>query len=131
MLRKNVVSRLLNWTGPYQILLSFVLLSLLLLSISRFGLMLWQWDRVSDAGSVGWMLLQGLRADLILLGMLVAIPVLLAPFWGRARWLNSWNQFCFGWSLLALTLIIFIELSTPSFVAQYDVRPNRLYIEYL
>lgn len=128
---KNVLSRVFNWTGPYQILLSFVLLSLLLLSISRLGLMLWQWDRVSDAGSVGWMLLQGLRADLILLGMLVAIPVLLAPIWGRARWLNSWNQFCFGWSLLALTLIIFIELSTPSFVAQYDVRPNRLYIEYL
>lgn len=102
-----------------------------MLSISRFGLMLWQWDRASEAGSIGWMMLQGLRADLILLGMLVAIPVLLAPFWGRARWLRSWNQFCFYWCLLALSLIIFIELSTPSFVAQYDVRPNRLYIEYL
>lgn len=81
--RKNVLSRLLHWTGPYQVLLSFVLLSVMLLSLSRLGLMLWQWDRVSGAGTFGWMLLQGLRADLILLGMLVAIPVLLAPFWGR------------------------------------------------
>ena len=28
-------------------------------------------------------------------------------------------------------MIIFIELSTPQFILQYDIRPNRLYVEYL
>lgn len=27
--------------------------------------------------------------------------------------------------------IVFLELSTPSFLLQYDIRPNRLYVEYL
>ena len=33
--------------------------------------------------------------------------------------------------LAALAAVLFLELSTPSFVAEYDSRPNRLFFEYL
>lgn len=127
---------------PYSIFLRFALFGIVLLTLSRICLMAWQWPRVTAAGDVGWFLLQGLRADLILLGLWLALPLLLAPVWLGWQALASnamvqrqrqqvWYRFSYYWCLLALTLTIFIELSSASFIAQYDVRPNRLYIEYL
>lgn len=120
-----------NWLGPYRVFAMFALLVLVLLSISRVGLMLWQWPRVDCSGDFAWMLLQGVRADLILVGLLLAVPALFVPILGLPKLFKFWRGFALVWSLIALTLVIFIELSTPSFVAQYDIRPNRLYIEYL
>lgn len=128
---KSASTNFLAFAGPYRVFLHMVLLALLLLSVSRIGLMAWLWPRVEPAGSVPWMLLQGVRADLILLGLLLVIPVLVAPVLALARFQQSWKTFSVVWAAIALTLIIFIELSTPSFIAQYDIRPNRLYIEYL
>ncbi|MBN8447119.1 MAG: LTA synthase family protein [Gammaproteobacteria bacterium] len=125
----NLSSR--NWLGPYRVFAIFALMVLTLLSLSRIGLLLWQWPRVEGSGDLGWMLLQGVRADLILVGLLLAVPVLLAPVLALPKLFKFWRGFALIWSLIALTLVIFIELSTPSFVAQYDIRPNRLYIEYL
>ncbi|PKM20921.1 MAG: sulfatase [Gammaproteobacteria bacterium HGW-Gammaproteobacteria-15] len=108
-----------------------LLLMLLVLSASRIGLFIWQAERVSAAGAFEVLLLQGVRADLVLAGIWLIIPVLLAPLWARQATFNSWRQFCHYWALLGLLAVIFIELSTPQFILQYDIRPNRLYIEYL
>ncbi len=125
---KNTLVRLL---GPYYPLLVLLLLMLAVLSVSRIGLFIWQLDRVSAAGPVWQLLLQGVRADLIMAGLWLVIPVLLVSLWGRATTLASWRRFCHFWALLGLVMVIFIELSTPQFILQYDIRPNRLYIEYL
>ena len=77
--------------------------------------MCWQWERVQAAGNSAWMLVQGVRADLILLGLLVAIPVLLAPVLALARFHKIWRGFSYIWCLIALTLLIFIGLK-PAFV---------------
>ncbi|MBV2129094.1 LTA synthase family protein [Rheinheimera sp. SM2107] len=107
------------------------LLVLLLLSVSRIGLFVWQYDRISAVASVWPLLIQGVRADLILAGLWMVLPILLAPFLAGRRGLNAWRWFCYGWAMLGLTLFIFVELSTPQFILQYDIRPNRLYVEYL
>ncbi|MAD73669.1 MAG: sulfatase [Rheinheimera sp.] len=104
---------------------------LLLLSVSRIGLFVWQYDRISAVASVWPLLIQGVRADLILVGLWLVIPLLLAPFLTAGKWFSVWRWFCYGWALMGLTLFIFVELSTPQFILQYDIRPNRLYIEYL
>jgi len=125
------LDRVLGVAGPYALLLRMALIALALLSASRIGLFLWQADRVTAAGNVWHMLVQGVRADLILVGLWLALPVLLAPLmaWrGRER---LWFGFCYGWAVLGLVLMLFIELSTPTFIAQYDLRPNRIFIEYL
>jgi phosphoglycerol transferase MdoB-like AlkP superfamily enzyme len=116
---------------PYQIFGQFLLLALVLLSVSRLGLLLWQFDRVQLTGQFGWLLLQGVRADLILLGLLLIIPLLLLPLAVVLKCYQRWLRFSYLWCLAMLSLIIFIELSTPAFIAQYDIRPNRLYLEYL
>ncbi|MYN02930.1 sulfatase-like hydrolase/transferase [Pseudoduganella sp. DS3] len=104
---------------------------LLLLSVSRFALVAWQWDRVSATGIVGEILVQGVRADLILLGYLLVLPLLLAPVLAQRYSERAWKTFSVAWASFGLLFIVFMELSTPQFIMQYDFRPNRLFVEYL
>ena len=121
----------LSFLGPYHQLAVLALLMLVLLSLSRLALFGWQFDRVSAAGPMLTMLLQGVRADAIFVGLWLVLPVLLAPFLARARYFATWQGLCRLWALLGLLLVLFLEVSTPQFILQYDVRPNRLFIEYL
>lgn len=120
-----------QWAGPYATLVQMLLIGLLALSLSRLGLIAWQWDRVQATGILGEMLLQGVRADLILLGYFVAIAILLAPFFAHKKTAGLWRVFNFCLATLALVFVIFMELSTPPFMMQFDLRPNRLFVEYL
>lgn len=117
--------------GPYLPLVVFLMLTLLLLSSSRFGLLLWQYERVAAAGDIGIMLMQGVRADLIFIGLWLAPPLLLAPLLAARHTFQLWLRLTHCWLLLGLALVVLLEVSTPQFILQYDVRPNRLYIEYL
>jgi len=118
-------------TGPFLSLFIFTISVLVILSLSRFGLLFWQFERATAAGDIGIMLLQGVRADLIFIGLWLALPLLLAPLLARAGSFKVWLKLNHLWLLLGLALVILLEISTPQFIMQYDVRPNRLYIEYL
>jgi phosphoglycerol transferase MdoB-like AlkP superfamily enzyme len=117
--------------GPYAPLLQLMLLGLLMMSLSRLGLLLWQWDRVNATGIFGRIIVQGMRADLIILGYFILIPLLFAPFLAHAKTAVFWKRFTATWTVISLAFIIFMELSTPQFIMQFDVRPNRLFVEYL
>lgn len=127
----RVTSFFVRFFGPYLQHAVMLLLMLLLLSVSRIGLFIWQFDRVSAAGDIGTMLLQGVRADLIFAGLWLIIPLLLAPVLAGKKRFTFWRRFSHFWVLFGLCLAIFIEVSTPQFILQYDIRPNRLYVEYL
>ncbi|SFC93103.1 LTA synthase family protein [Massilia yuzhufengensis] len=129
--RPPLLARLTRWAGPYASVLQMALVGLVLLSLSRAALVAWQLPRVAATGQLGAVFLQGVRADLILLGYWLAIPVLLAPLSALPRAARWWRPFMVGWATLAVVAIVFMELSTPQFIMQYDVRPNRLFIEYL
>ncbi|MEJ7806058.1 MAG: LTA synthase family protein, partial [Telluria sp.] len=123
--------RLTRWAGPYAVLLHMLLLGLGVLSLARLALIVWQWERVKAAGILGQMLVQGVRADLILLGYLIIVPVLLAPVLAHRISARAWQLFSTVWATAALIFVVFMELSSPQFIMQFDVRPNRLFIEYL
>jgi phosphoglycerol transferase MdoB-like AlkP superfamily enzyme len=132
-LTKNAarLERLTIWAGPFASLVQMLLLGLVIFSVSRIGLLAWQWERVSATGIVGRILVQGVRADLILLGYFIAIPLVLAPFLAYQRTQRLWKAISVAWATFALIFIVFMELSSPQFIMQFDVRPNRLFIEYL
>ena len=117
--------------GPFAPLLQLLLIGLVLLSSFRLAMLVWQWDRVRATGIVPEILVQGVRADLILLGYFLAIPLLLAPLLAHRRTARVWQRFTFGWTTTALIFILFMEVASPQFILQYDARPNRLFIEYL
>lgn len=117
--------------GFYAPLVAMYFISLPLLSLSRAGLMLWQSERVAATGIWPEILLQGLRVDIIQMGLLAIFPLLIAPLFAhRSAW-SWWRRLSFVWVVLSVTLLIFMEATTPGFIGEYDTRPNRLFIEYL
>lgn len=131
MLNHNSSLRWVALFGPYVYLVRMALLSLVLLSVSRAVFVIWYHERVAITNELVNIFLQGVRADLILIGIWVFIPVLCAPFffWKRAN--AVWFSWTYLWSLLGVVIILFMELATPAFLHQFDVRPNRIFIEYL
>ena len=125
------LAQLTRWAGPYAPLVQLLLIGLVLLSVFRIALVAWQWPRVAASGIVSDILLQGVRADLILLGYFIAIPLLLAPLLAHARSARLWRTASTAWVGFALVFILFMEVASPQFIMQYDARPNRLFIEYL
>jgi phosphoglycerol transferase MdoB-like AlkP superfamily enzyme len=131
---RNVFSKFwqrLNTSGPYAPLLAMFALSLVVMSVSRFGLVVWKLDRVDATHQLANVLLQGLRVDIILLSLLSLIPVLLLPVFTIGKWWRGWQLLTYFWVILALILMVFLEVATPGFIAEYDVRPNRIFVEYL
>ncbi|MGG7606187.1 LTA synthase family protein [Massilia sp. BKSP1R2A-1] len=125
------LARLTLWAGPYAGVLQMVVVGLAILSLSRLGLVAWQWERVQATGIAPTVFLQGVRADLILLGYFAAVPLLFAPLFAHRFAAGFWRTATLAWATLALVFIVFMELSSPQFILQYDVRPNRLFVEYL
>ena len=123
----------LGWhrSGPYFNLVLLLVFGLLILSASRGALVFWQRERVQAAGIIGDIFVQGIRADLILLGYFIIIPLALAPFLAHKQTARLWTRITLWWTTGALVFIGFMELASPQFILQYDARPNRLFIEYL
>lgn len=120
-----------KWAGPFTSIILTLLIGLVILSISRIALVAWQWDRVQATGIPITVLIQGVRADLILVGYFLTIPLLLAPLFAYRHFARLWRITTVSWGTIALVFILFMELSSPQFIMQYDVRPNRLFVEYL
>lgn len=121
----------LSLGGPYAPLLALFITGMGLLSLSRLALMGWKHQRVAATGVWRSALLQGMRVDSIQLGLLCAIPALLIPLTALPGSWDTWRVFTLGWLVLCMTLLLFLEAATPGFIAEYDVRPNRLFVEYL
>ncbi|MCL1126940.1 LTA synthase family protein [Shewanella surugensis] len=118
--------------GPFRSILIFCLVALAIMMLSRFGLGIWQADRVTDAGGWSNLLFQGLRVDVATLCWLWGIAALgTVIFSGPHAVGRVWNIILRIWLTLGLWLMVFLEASTPAFIEEYGIRPNRLYVEYL
>ncbi|HNP66138.1 MAG TPA: LTA synthase family protein [Woeseiaceae bacterium] len=105
---------------------------ILALTAARVLLVAWQWDRVVDANMLAPVFVQGLRFDLVLLGLLLIPAVITFPLLASSRVLVPvWRFLLRIYLPIALLAAIFMELSTPSFIEQFDSRPNILFVEYL
>lgn len=117
--------------GPFAPFVAMLILGLILLSASRIGLVIWKFDRVANTGKLVEILLQGVRVDIIQLFLISLVPLLLAPILATQRLFKIWQKFTYVWVMAAIILLVFLEVSTPGFINEYDVRPNRIFVEYL
>ena len=110
----------------------FSLVNLIVFTLSRLGLSLWQLDRVSAVNGWGELFLQGLRMDVVSLCYLFGMPALLTVLLYHQNALGRiWQRILRFWLTAGSVFIVFMELATPAFIETYDYRPNRLFIEYL
>ena len=105
---------------------------MLVFFIFRLLFMAYFWSRVSVTGGVAYILLQGLRFDLITLGILLGLPTiiltLLAP-WRVFRHVIT-GMFPVLFAVISMWAVM-MEASTLPFIIEYDTRPNILFVEYL
>lgn len=126
---RAILSKQLDWLKPF---LFTAMACLLIGGLSRFILLTWLQERVQPTGGDEFILLQGLRFDLVTLGLLLGIPMGLTPLVGLSTALRKpWFFVLRIYLLLAIAAFLFMELVTIPFIAEYDTRPNFLFIEYL
>lgn len=105
---------------------------LAVLWLSRAGLAWWQVDRIAQAHAASLVWWEGLRFDAVLMGLAWVLPATLTPWMAlHRRSQRGWGVVLRVYGGIALLLVVFMELSTPAFMAQYDSRPNYLFVEYL
>jgi len=108
------------------------MLCLIIFTFSRLSLALWQSERVTDVAGWGTILLSGLRIDISSLCYLLVLPALLASLFLSNNSIGRiLSLFLRLWIVAAVWLVVYMEMVTPSFILEFDVRPNRLFIEYL
>ena len=118
-------------TSVLKPLLRFTLILLSIFITSRIGLLIWQHSRLND-GDI-WPVISGaIKIDLSSVGYLATIGVLILMLHVIARSKTKLFQRMFSlYGSIIATVVVILETSTAAFITQYDVRPNRLYIEYL
>lgn len=118
--------------GPFWPFAVFCALALGSLTLSRIALGIWQLERVDAVAGWQEMLLQGIRVDFATLCWLWGVPAMFTLLLAGPHAIGrGWMQLMRIWLTVGLWLMLFLEISTPSFVTEYGVRPNRLYVEYL
>ncbi|MFM4748895.1 LTA synthase family protein [Aeromonas veronii] len=118
--------------GPFWPFAVFCVFALFSLSFSRLTLGLWQLERVDAVAGWQEMLLQGIRVDFATLCWVWGVPAMLTLLLAGPHTIGrGWMQLMRVWLTVGLWLMLFLEISTPSFITEYGVRPNRLYVEYL
>ena len=125
----SLVIKRLGIFSPY---LYIFLFGLIFLTISRFFLSMWNFDRVTNVNGWSEIFISGLRVDIATLSYLFVIPALITCLMINYKNLKKiWLFFLRIWIVLSIWLLVFMEVVTPSFILEYDVRPNRLFVEYL
>jgi hypothetical protein len=88
----------------------FFAAAVVVLALSRAGLLAWQWDRVQDVPDLWKIFTRGLRLDGVLLCYVAGVPLLLHVLLPRSRVRTAL-------ALVALTalgtLLLFMEAATP------------------
>jgi phosphoglycerol transferase MdoB-like AlkP superfamily enzyme len=116
----------------YKRIAILALCYLAVLSASRLLLVAVFMDRVAPTEGFGFILLQGLRFDLKLLGLVFGPVLLIKPWFRTSAALHSIGQWLLPVYMGVMSaLVFFIEASTFSFIVEFDSRPNYLFIEYL
>ncbi|KMK50888.1 hypothetical protein RO21_09505 [[Actinobacillus] muris] len=118
--------------SPLFPILYFIGLNLIVLSLSRLGLALWQAERITAVNGWTTLFLQGIRIDIVSICYLFGTPALLTILlWHNNTLGKIWFVILRLWLTACSVFILFMEVATPAFIETYDFRPNRLFIEYL
>ena len=113
-------------------LIKFLAINLGILTISRLVLMSWLAERVESNHDFWMIVLGGLRIDLATLSGFLIIPLLgllLHVLFTRSSAILHRIIGIYCW--IMTIFVVFMEIATPTFIAEYDTRPNRLFFEYL
>ena len=119
-------------SNPYHPFLKAYLFGLIFFSLSRLGLIFWQLDAVAATDKLLNIIVQGIRVDLIQLGLIFLIPLLIFPLsFINNQTKNIYSLFLRFWIIVSFIILFIIEACSITFINEYNTRPNVLFLEYL
>ncbi len=128
----NLLDKIKKRLGILFPIIAAFTLCLVVFTLSRCLLVIWQWDRVINTDGLSRIFLSGLRVDISSLCYLFILPALLTSFISsNTRIGKIWHIILRLWITAGFWFVVYMELATPSFIQEYDLRPNRLFVEYL
>jgi len=107
--------------------MAFMLISLF---VSRLILSVVYFHRVLAISNWYLLLAYGIQMDLLFLSYFCFLPALLLLILPDFI-INKIGQFFRWYFVIVMFYMVFMELATIPFINEYDMRPNRLFIEYL
>ncbi len=112
-------------------LFKYYLYMIVVFFIGRLALFILYYDQFKDIGNSMYLtFLYGIRMDTIIASTFLLIPLIVLSFTPeKLKFIAS--KFLKYYFLIIFSFIIYIENATFPFFAQYDVRPNYLFVEYL
>lgn len=113
-------------------LLKLYLLFIILFFLGRLGLYVLYFDRLGDMTLAESLLsfVYGLKLDTMATSITLVIPAFVLALTPQ-RVAHIASRFLNVYILIFVLIVVYIENATFPFVAQYDVRPNYLFVEYL
>jgi phosphoglycerol transferase MdoB-like AlkP superfamily enzyme len=120
-----------DFLKPFTVLFRIYLYFIAVFTLGRAAFIVYFHDRLTDADhSIWWTFLYGLRLDTITACAFLLIPALLISFLPGA-WAKVGSTLTSVFLLLLFVLAVYMENATLPFIAEYDVRPNVIFINYL
>ncbi|MFC2073692.1 LTA synthase family protein [Campylobacterota bacterium] len=112
-------------------LFKYYLYLILILFVGRLGLFLLYSDRFLE-DDINYMMsfVHGLRMDTIAVSYLLIIPVLFLSLSPKVL-ASSVDKIMRGYFFVVILILVYMENATFPFFAEYDVRPNYKFVEYL
>ena len=110
----------------------FLVLALTIMTVSRLFLVYSYAGQMAGVSSLANIMERGWHFDMVVICGVCLVAMLvqwLAP--GRFLLSKSWRRALVAWLVTWLMLIVWNEAATPDFIAEFGVRPNRLFVEYL
>ena len=99
--------------------------------IGRATLFVLYFDHLQNSDASYWLtFIYGLRIDSITASIVLIIPLILLTLSPKIlqKMITEFLKYYF---LIVISVLLYIEVATFPFIAQYDVRPNYLFVEYL
>lgn len=116
--------------GPLQIPLYHYCFALLLYFVFRALLLVIYWSRVQSVPELYMVFILGMRMDTIIMSYLLGLPALF--FVLLPKKIIKFISPALGTFLaFIMAFAIGMELATIPFMAEYDLRPDRIFFEYL
>lgn len=116
--------------GPLSLVAFIFLAGLSIITCCRVGLVFYYHDRLAETLEYLRLFPIGLRMDVILLSYLIIVPTLLLLLLPKNT-ICRLRSFFAAWTTIFLSLILYMEMTTFSFIEEYDLRPDRKFLEYL
>ncbi|MBN8548708.1 MAG: LTA synthase family protein [Deltaproteobacteria bacterium] len=118
--------------GPFALPLAYLLFGLFVFALFRVALVAVYHERFATTPEYPWLFLVGIRMDLILLCYFLLLPTaLLFALPARAVRAPLARSFIAGWCALTIAVIVYMEVATFPFMAEFDLRPDIKFLEYL